>query len=226
MEQAIKVLIYTHAFFGGVGLITGIGSIIVPKGQQLHKKMGKLFSIGMITSSLISLPICSIPKHQNVFLFLIGLFTIYLVLSGNRALTFKRKMKSDLIDQLISGTMLFFSLIMISLGIYCQFNSTENGILFTFFGGFGLFMTIKDFVFYATISATNKNWLSKHIGKMIGALIASITAFIVAGLGFENLIAWITPTILGTIYIIYWNKKTERKVPKTIKIRIKNQSDS
>jgi hypothetical protein len=37
MEQAIKVLTYIHAFFGGVGLITGIGSIIVPKGQPLIK---------------------------------------------------------------------------------------------------------------------------------------------------------------------------------------------
>lgn len=95
MEQAIKILIYIHGFFGGVGLITGIGSIIVPKGKPLHKKMGKLFSIGMITSSLISLPICWMQKHQNIFLFLIGLFTIYLVISGNRALTFKHKIKAD-----------------------------------------------------------------------------------------------------------------------------------
>ena len=57
---------------------------------------------------------------------------------------------------------------------------------------------------------------------MIGALIASITAFILAGLGYENLIAWITPSISGTIYIIYWNKKQNPKFLKTIKIQIKN----
>ncbi|MEO8533781.1 MAG: hypothetical protein ABI441_08520 [Flavobacterium sp.] len=219
MEPAIKILIYIHAFFGGIGLITGIGSIVVRKGGKLHKRMGKLFSIGMITSSLISLPICWMPKHQNVFLFLIGLFTIYLVLAGNRALTFKRKPKADLLDKIISGSMLFFSVIMISTGLYCQINSIENGILFTFFGGFGFYMTVKDFIFYKNFSDTNKNWLSKHIGKMIGALIASITAYIVAGLGIGNLIAWITPSILGTIYIIYWNRKTEPKndVSKQIK---------
>jgi len=217
MEQAIKILIYIHAFFGGIGLLTGIGSIIVQKGSSLHKKMGKLFSIGMITSSLISVPICWMPKHQNIFLFLIGLFTIYLVISGNRALTFKRKKKADVVDKIISGTMLFFSIVMVTLGIYYQLNTIENAILFIFFGGFGLFMTIKDFIFYANISEINKKWLSKHIGKMIGALIASITAFIVAGLGIANLIAWITPTVLGTIYIIYWNRKTETKGTKTIR---------
>lgn len=56
-------------------------------------------------------------------------------------------MKGNLIDQLISGIMLLFSVVMVALGIYFQLNSLENGILFTFFGGFGLFMTIKDFAF-------------------------------------------------------------------------------
>ncbi|CAD0008820.1 hypothetical protein [Flavobacterium chungangense] len=211
MEPAIKILIYIHAFFGGIGLITGIGSVAVKKGSNLHKRMGKLFSIGMLTSSIISLIICWIPNHQNIFLFLIGLFTIYLVVSGNRALTFKHKLKADLTDKVISGIMLLFSVIMILLGIYCQLNNITNGILFIFFGGFGFYMSYKDFIFFKNLLETNKSWLSKHIGKMVGALIASITAYIVAGLGIGSVIAWITPSILGTFYIIYWNRKTEPK---------------
>lgn len=216
MEPAIKILIYIHAFFGGIGLITGIGSIVVKKGGKLHKIMGKLFSIGMITSSLISIPICWMPKHQNIFLFLIGLFTIYLVVAGNRVLTFKTKAKADITDFIISGSMLFFSVIMISIGMYCQLMHISNGILFTFFGGFGLYMTIKDFIFYKNVSETKKQWLSKHIGKMIGALIASITAFIVAGIGLGNIIAWMAPSILGTIYIMYWNRKIAPKTAKPV----------
>jgi uncharacterized membrane protein len=211
MEQTIKILIYIHAFFGGIGLITGIGSIVVKKGGNLHRRMGKLFSIGMITSSALSLPICWMPKHQNLFLFLIGIFTIYMVISGNRALTFKSKNKADFIDKLISGVMLFLSIVMIFIGIYFVLNKTTNGILFAFFGGFGLFMTVKDFQFFRNFSKTKNNWLTKHIGKMIGALIASITAFIVAGLGIGNLITWITPSIIGTLYIIYLNQKIKSK---------------
>ena len=213
MEYTIKILIYIHAFFGGIGLITGIGSIIVKKGHKLHRRMGKLFSIGMITSSLISVPICFMPKHENLFLFLIGIFTIYLVISGNRALTFKlkSKTKADFIDQFISGTMLLSSIIMILIGIYCVINNITNGILFAFFGGFGFYMTVKDFMFFKNFTKTKNGWLTKHIGKMVGALIASITAFIVAGLGMGNLIAWITPSIIGTLYIIYWNQKAGSK---------------
>jgi uncharacterized membrane protein len=218
MEATIKILIYIHAFFGGIGLITGIGSIMVKKGGILHQRMGKLFSIGMVTSSLISIPICWMPNHQNIFLFLIGLFTIYLVISGNRALSFKRKSKADFTDKLISGSMLFFSVIMISIGIYCQLNAIENGILFTFFGGFGFYMTVKDFIFFKNLSISNKKWLSKHIGKMIGALIASVTAFIVAGIGIGNVIAWMTPSILGTFYIIYWNRKIAPQPVKVVEV--------
>jgi uncharacterized membrane protein len=213
MEHTLKILIYIHAFFGGIGLITGIGSIIVKKGQKLHRRMGKLFSIGMLTSSLISVPICFMPKHENLFLFLIGIFTIYLVISGNRALTFKlkSKTKADFIDQFISGTMLLSSIVMILIGIYCVINNITNGILFAFFGGFGFYMTVKDFMFFKDFTKTKNVWLTKHIGKMVGALIASITAFIVAGLGLGNLIAWITPSIIGTIFIIYWNRKVGSK---------------
>ena len=200
MEETIKIFIYIHAFFGGIGLITGIGSVIVKKGSPIHKRMGKFFSIGMITSSLISIPISWMPNHENLFLFLIGLFTIYLVLAGNRALTFKTKDKADWIDKMISGSMLFFSLIMIIIGIYGVLNNISFSILYLFFGGFGLFLTIKDFRFYKNSKNPKNAWLISHIGKMIGALIASITAFIIAGLGIGNLIAWILPTILGTFY--------------------------
>ncbi len=215
MGEAVQILIYIHAFFGGVGLITGIGSIIVKKGSAIHKRMGKLFSIGMITSSLISIPISWMPNHENLFLFLIGLFTIYLVLAGNRALTFKTKEKADRLDKIISGTMLFFSLSMILLGLYGVINKASFSILYLFFGSFGLILSSKDFLFYKKINKPKNAYLISHIGKMMGALIASITAFIVAGLGISTLSTWMLPTILGTGYIIYWKRKmTLKKVKK------------
>ena len=207
MEDAIRILIYIHAFFGGVGLIAGIGSVIVKKGSAVHKKMGMFFSIGMLISSLISVVITCMPHHENAFLFLIGLFTIYLVLAGNRALTFKKKKDADWKDKMISGAMLFFSIIMLANGGYSILNQVEMSALFLFFGGFGLFMSIQDFRFYKNHEKPKSAWLRLHIGKMGGALIASITAFIVAGLGIGHMISWTLPAAIGTLYIIYWKRK-------------------
>jgi uncharacterized membrane protein len=211
MEETIKILIYIHAFFGGIGLITGVGSIITKKGSVLHKKMGKLFSIGMMTSSLISIPISWMPNHENLFLFLIGLFTIYLVLAGNRVLKYKRKTKPEMIDKIISGSMFVFSFIMVALGGYNLTIDIGTGILYVFFGGFGLFFTIIDFRFYRNPRKARSAYLVSHIRKMVGAFIASVTAFFVAGLGFMNLLFWILPSVLGTGYIVFWRRKVQGK---------------
>ncbi|MCI9845640.1 hypothetical protein [Flavobacterium pectinovorum] len=211
METVIRIFIYIHAFFGGIGLVAGMASILLKKGNVLHQKAGKIFSVSMIVNSLIILPICWMPKHQNIFLFLIGIFTIYLVLSGNRALNYRFQTNAEWIDKLLSGSMLFFSLIMLLLGAYSQINNIVNGILFTIFGAIGAYLSIKDFIFYKNFSVNNKKWLVKHAGMMTGAFTASITAFIVAGLNISNLIVWIAPGILGGIYTFYWSKKLSPK---------------
>lgn len=209
METIIQIAIYIHAFFGGLGLITGIVSAIVKKGSKSHKIMGKLFSIGMLTSSFISLPIACMPKHENPFLFLIGLFTIYLVLAGNRALTFKPNLKktATLVDYSISGIMLCISISMIIMGILGFIQKIDNSILYLIFGLFGFIFNIRDFHFFKNYKKSKNAWLLNHISKISGALIASITAFIVAGLGLGNLIFWILPSLIGSVYIAFWRKK-------------------
>lgn len=211
MEETIQILIYIHAFFGGLGLLAGIASIVAKKGSGPHKKMGKLFSLGMLSSALISIPISWLPKHQNLFLFLIGVFTIYLVLSGNRALKYRSRSKAALVDQLISGAMFLFSILMIGIGVYTFSKAVNTAILYVFFGAFGLFFSWIDYRFYQNPIKTQAVYLVSHIRKMNGAFIASVTAFLVAGLGFMHLAFWIAPSVLGTFYIIYWRKKVEGK---------------
>lgn len=214
MEETVTILIYIHAFLGGIGLLTGTGSIIVKKGGKSHKKMGLVFSYAMITSSLISLVIARMPNHENLFLFLIGLFTIYMVLAGNRALTFKskRKEKADILDHTISGIMLMASIGMLVIGLIGLFQKNEtSSILYLFFGAFGSLLTIKDFQMFKNFTKNKNMWLKNHLGRMIGALIASFTAFMVAGLHIKTLFVWLAPTILGTLYIVYWKRKLKVK---------------
>ena len=220
MEEAIKILIYIHAFFGGIGLLAGLGSVATRKGSATHKKMGRLFSIGMVSSALISMPISWMPNHTNVFLFLMGLFTIYLVISGNRALKYVREVKAERMDLMISGSMFVFSCIMLFIGTYSLLKQWNSGILYLVFGGFGLFLTLIDFRFYRNKTKKKNAYLVVHIRKMSGAFIASITAFLVAGIGLKSLMFWLLPSILGTIYITYWRLKVQGKaMVKTLKLK-------
>ncbi len=205
MQQIITYSIYVHAFFGGLGLLTGLTILFIKKGTLLHKKLGKIFSVGMLISSSVSIPICFLPKHENIFLALIGIFTIYLILSGNRAIRFKNR-KPTIVDLVISYTMLTASAIMIIIGGIGLLQGDLGNVLFIFFGLLGLRLSFGDFKLYKN---TN-NWLRSHIGKMVGAVIASVTAFLVAGLKIQSIWAWITPSVIGTIYIYYWIAKISK----------------
>ncbi len=214
MELPIKILIYIHAFLGGLGLVSGLVGIVVKKGEPIHKKSGKTFSYSIAISALISVFIARMPNHENLFLFLIGIFTIYLVLAGNRALTLKdqAKMKADWIDIAISSTMLMASLFMIAIAVVNQFQHKGDNVLYALFGGLGMFLSVRDFQTFSTFQKQKNKWLKNHLGRMIGALIASITAFLVAGLHIHTTIVWILPTILGILYIIFWNNKLKKSV--------------
>lgn len=209
MEFIIKIAIYIHAFFGTIALVSGLGSMLFQKGSKNHKKSGKLFSISMLISSGLSLPIAWMPNHENMFLFLIGIFTIYLVLSGNRILLFKNKSKANFTDKLISGALFFSALLMLIFGILHLTQNQNGGILFLFFGIIALVMSLRDFKFFRNID--KKKILPFRIGKITGAYIASVTAFLVAGIRLEGMLYWILPTIIGGIFIVYWTKKVQPK---------------
>lgn len=209
MEFIIKIAIYIHAFFGTIALVSGLGSMLFQKGSKNHKKSGKLFSISMLISSGLSLPIAWMPNHENMFLFLIGIFTIYLVLSGNRILLFKNKSQANFTDKFIVGCLFFSAILMLIFGVFHLLQNQNGGILFLFFGTIALVMSIRDFKFFRNID--KKKILPFHIGKITGAYSASVTAFLVAGIRLEGMLYWITPTIIGGFVIIYWTRKTNLK---------------
>lgn len=215
MPLLIKILTIGHAFLGGLGLLAGIINLFSQKGGSVHHKAGKVFTVSMIGSALPALFITMMPGHKNLLLFLISIITIYLVLAGNRALTFKNKSKTQasILDKIISGTMLVGSVVMITIGGYRLWVGLHNSLLFLIFGSVGLLLTVRDFQLFKSYKTSPKAWLINHIGRIVGALIASVTAFIIAGLNFQSLVAWLSPTLVGLLYIIFWNWKLQRKSP-------------
>jgi len=143
-----SILIIIHASFGGIGLISGIFSMALKKGSPLHKKSGKVFVYAMIASSIISIPVCFMPGHENMFLFAIAIFTIYLVLSGQRALLYKLNNLKNIKtwkDWLISRVMCTFGVALIIEGAFKFLYPNGPTILFFFFGILSIFLSIQDF---------------------------------------------------------------------------------
>ncbi|WP_405206290.1 hypothetical protein [Aquimarina sp. LLG6339-5] len=207
MEQTAIILIYIHALFGGIGLLSGLISIISKKGRFYHRKAGVVFSITMFISALIAIPITLLPNHKNLLLHLLSIFTIYLVISGNRVLIFKKQHVLQKTDIIITTVMGLIFLVMISIGIYYRLQEIPKSTLFFFFGGFGIMATIRDIKLYRVFKTNPKAYLSNHIGKMSGAYGAAITAFLLAALDSSTLWVWLTPSIITLIFVTFWRQK-------------------
>jgi len=212
MDQFINILLIIHASLGGVSLIAGSISMITKKGNKNHKLSGKLFSICLMIASILAIPVTLSPGHKSQFLFLIAIFTIYLILTGNRALRNKHKSVSpNIVDYSISGIMALFAVGLIVFGVIGLLNDKGGrSILYLFFGILAFVNTIGDYKYYKIGVVKKGAWVKQHIRKIMGAYIASTTAFLVTAIN-GRLIVWIAPTVVGTIFIIYWIRKTKKQ---------------
>ena len=208
IEKVTRILIYSHAFLGGIALFSGMISLIAKKGKILHRKSGKIFLLSMLSSALTALIISILPNHESAFLFSIGVFSSYLILTGYRAISYKSKNVNLTIDKIISWTMIVLAFLMI---FYNPIFNTKVNIVLTVFGMVGLFLSIRDLILYKNTERLTAGWLKLHLGKMIGGYISATTAFVVVNDFFPSFYGWFIPGIIGGFYITYWMNKLKNK---------------
>jgi uncharacterized membrane protein len=208
IEKVTRILIYSHAFLGGIALFSGMISLIAKKGKILHRKSGKVFLLSMLSSALTALIISILPNHESAFLFSIGVFSSYLILTGYRAISYKSKNVNLTIDKIISWTMIVLASLMI---FYNPIFNNKVNIVLTVFGIVGSFLSIRDLILYKNTERLTAGWLKLHLGKMIGGYISATTAFVVVNDFFPSFYGWFIPRIIGGFYITYWMNKLKNK---------------
>lgn len=215
MEALVHYLIIVHATLGGISLLGGTLAMVFKKGGKRHKQSGRIFFFSLCGSSLLAIIISLLPGHYSPFLLAIGIFTLYLLLSGYRALQFKSKMSSYMPDRWIAIIMLITALAMIIVPVVVK---GKINLVLSVFGGIGLISAIRDLVQLRKPELMKKRWMRQHLGNMSGAYIAAFTAFLVVNDFLPDLIAWLGPTVIGSIFIVFWNLKL-RKQEKRSRIR-------
>jgi len=211
METFATYLIYIHATLGSIAFIAGFIAIIAKKGNKLHKKSGIIFYYTMLFSAISALVIAVLPKHENAFLFTIGLFSSYFIITGYRALRFKKANPALLLDKIISVLMILTGIVMI--GYPLLFTGKLNTVL-AIFGTVGILFATRDLLLFKNPKKLRKAWLKLHIGKMLGGYISAVTAFIVVNQFIPGIAGWLVPSVFGVAYMNYWFWKLNKKVPK------------
>lgn len=209
LELIFKILLVAHIIAGSIGLITGTVNISRKKGDKLHNKLGLIFFYCMLINGVAGLFMSLI--HSNIFLFIVGIFSIYMASTGKRYLSLKRLNngeKPKRIDWILSASMFVFGIGFILFGLSLLIKSNNFGIVLLVFGLISISMVFQDYKNYNGRNTIKNYWLLAHIQRMIGSYIAASTAFLVVNNTYlPGIVAWLLPTILLTPLIVKWSKK-------------------
>lgn len=205
----ISILIIFHAALGGISLLAGLYAILTVKGSPRHILSGKIFFYSMTASVVFAVIVALIPGHTNYFLLVIGIFSLYLIITGKRIYSLKNYeiKKAKRSDLVISYSMMIIGIFMIIRGVYLVFTSNNMGFVMMLFGLIGLRLAYSDIRFYRNWFTDYNELVRIHISKMVGGYIAAWTAFLVVNKFLPGILPWIIPTVLGTAYIIVQRKK-------------------
>jgi uncharacterized membrane protein len=204
-----KILLFIHILFGFTALLLGAFILLYRKGNIIHKKIGAIYFYAMLFNSIAGV-LMSYFK-DNLFLLVIGVFSLYLCITGYRAIQIHNsKSAIKLFDKIVLYTMLVLCFVFLVLGISTIYNKNSFGIVLLVFGSISSLMVRNDLKKLSNKTKYQNPFLLLHIQKMSASFIAALTAFIVVNnLYLPPIIAWLLPSILVTPFIFIWSKKNK-----------------
>jgi len=198
-----KGLLGLHIVAGFLSLVCGLMAVASKKGMTLHKSAGKMFYYSMLAVGISAVILAG--YKSNLFLFCIGVFSFYQNYAGfravkNKSLVFSKSDSAILVISSLNSIVMLFSF---------------NAILFAFglISASTCFSHWKVFFQLRRNTLAEKAWLKLHIGMMMGAFIATLTAFLVVNMQLISFISlppavvWFTPTVLFVPVLVYYSRK-------------------
>lgn len=204
MQIINGILLVAHIIFGFVALAGGLVAMMAKKGLKAHKLSGKIFFVSMLIVALSAIGISLIKDIQ--FMLHIGIFTLFMDYFGYKAVS-KRANRVGIFDVAVLVLSVVNAVVMLI---------TLNVILVVF-AVISLFLGVQETLIELKLKQqkkiNRKQQLAHHLGMMIGAYIATVTAFLVVNIkgNVPYWIVWFLPTVLFVPVIVYWNIKLNAK---------------
>lgn len=201
-------LLFIHIAGGFAALFSAAVAILsksIDSAHKWHVWSGRIYFAGMATVFLTAIPMAVL--RPNPFLFMIAIFSFYLTASGWR-LAKNRNGTPQIIDWLVAGIMSITSIAMISFGFYWLIGGETMGITIIVFGVIGALFSLADTRTFRAGGLKGKDRIAAHLQRMMGATIATLTAFIVTNFTIEpDVVLWLAPTAIITPIIVWWSFK-------------------
>lgn len=199
-------LLIVHIAGGSLSLLLGSYILLTKKGGKTHRLLGNIYFISMLTAAVVAFPMSYL--HPNYFLFIVAVFTAYMLLTGKRYLKKTKLTPVSFVDWLLTGCMLAAAILFIIFGTLLLVQHKSFGIVFIVFGAIGLLYVAQDYKNFKGKSKIINFGLTTHLQRMIGSYIASATAFLVVNNTIlPSILAWLLPTLILVPLILKWSRK-------------------
>lgn len=209
MVTSESVILWGHIIAGVIALLAGVGALVTSKGGHRHRLSGRVYvgAMGVVVGTVFPL-LAFDPTPNRIFLTLVAIFSGYFAFSGYRVLS--RKRSSDTVGRidwiaalLVVGACLFLG----GWGVGFLFGGDSFGTVMIVFGAIGLLVGISDLREFRNQDQRGP-WMVEHLGRMMGAYIATVTAVSVVNFSETSpVVSWLWPTIIGVPLIWYWFRK-------------------
>lgn len=221
MELFSKILIISHVVAGSLTLISGLAAAFIgKKGGKLHRQVGQVFYWSMTWIFISALLIISFVRF-NFFLLIIAVFSYYMNFSGVRVLKLRHSLKPMWYDWAAAIITILFGLSLFGVGINI-FATRGTGQMIAYLClFFGFFTAQTGALNLRGLLKVNRQermwWWFAHMNSMCGALISSITAFLVQNGEIFNMpnnyswSLWVLPAFVGIPLMSFWANKYRKQ---------------
>jgi hypothetical protein len=200
-----SIVLVIHIIFGGIALFVAPAAMLTHKGGLWHRRWGKIFfwSMAVVAATAVVMSLI----RSGLFFLLVALFSFYLAFTGYRVLYRKTaRQHAGNADWMALTIMLAGSVTLIANGIYLTLTSSFGTVAIVF-GTIGIFLAAADARAFLNQPTDKQAWWYTHMTRMLGAYIATVTAFSVVNFQFLPPVArWLWATVVGTLGIIIWTR--------------------
>ena len=201
----LEFLLPIHILVGTIALLCAALAVSSEKGKKIHVLSGRIYFWCMVVIFSTAIPMSII--NNNIFLFLIAIFSFYLAFAGMRFAR-NRKGIATTLDWIAVSLMILSGLGMWILAAIYFTNDNSQYIVLLVFGFLAVFLGYGDYKSYKDKTATGKERIAKHLTNMMGGTIAVITAVLVVNPPSDpEWVWWILPTALIVPVIFWWNAR-------------------
>ena len=202
------ILLAVHIAAGSVSLATAGVALVTAKGGRWHVLAGRIYAVGMTVVFVTAIPLAIFA--ESIFLFLIALFSFYLVFAGWRFAR-NRQRRARPVDWIAVSAIGITGLGMWGYAAVIALDGSSQWITLVVFGGIALALGVADARFHRAQPGGQRR-VARHLTNMMAGTIATITAVTVVNVSMEPVwVPWILPTVVITPLIVMWNFRVLRR---------------